>query len=111
MGIFEFHFHESEFKFAPSISNKGGETTDHDADSETDLSIESDTTSTPEMSKTTSESGSTMAKGVGVLVGLAFLVTMGALGKKLVSKRLGGEPEDEDEFESESPEETIEIAD
>lgn len=112
MGIFEFHFHESEFTFAPSITNKGGEATEDGEDAAAELTEPTDGEPVPVSPGARPEpSGSGGAKrGVAVLVGLAFLVGAAAVAKKAIDARRSGD-EAEDRLGTESVEKSIEIAD
>lgn len=110
MGILEFHFHESEFSFAPSV-NGGDEGDDHD-ESAGDTTMDDSSTAKPVAPKPRAtdggKSGSVAKKGLGVLVGLAFLAGVGIAVKRLASKALG---DDGDRLDTETVEESIEIAD
>lgn len=128
MGILDLHFHDSEFTFAPSMTNSG-ETASKGAkkggklpkiglgrsrsNEESETSETSETMST-EMSESEesdeSSGGSKAKKGLGVIVGLAFLVAIAVMAKK----RRGGEMSedmDTNEYGSDSVEESIEISD
>jgi len=78
MGILEFHFHESDFNFAPSVG----------ADGESDESSTEDGT----MLEPDAESGDG-GSGVGALVALGVLVALGLLVG--MRRRNGGEESDE----------------
>ena len=131
MGILDLHFHDSEFTFAPSMTNTG-ETASKGAKKGGKLpklglgrsrsSEESETSGMSGTSETTStgmsegeesdesSGGSTAKKGLGVVVGLVFLVAIAVLAKK----RRGGQESDDldtNEYGSESVEESIEISD
>lgn len=131
MGILELHFHDSEIKFAPSMTNtRGKEATEGEESSkkssrlgfgrsrssaESESSDEESTmtpseTSTAEEEFESSSGGSTAKKGLGVIVGLAFLVAVAAMAKKMADSE-GMEGMESDEYGSESTEESIKIAD
>lgn len=131
MGILELHFHDSEIKFAPSMTNTRGKgSTEGETSSkkssrlgfgrsrssqESESSEEESTTKSSEPSAAEEESesssgGSKAKKGLGVIVGLAFLVAVAAMAKKMTDSE-GMSDMESDEYGSESAEESIEIAD
>lgn len=130
MGILELHFHESEFKFAPSVSNGSGKgSTDgeqtsgkisrlgfgrtrsiQESESESETSTDTSTGTSTADEADSASGGSKAKKGLGAIVGLLFLVAVAVF----ANKRRGGqdaEGMDSDEHESETVEESIEIAD
>ncbi len=125
MGILDLHFHDSEFTFAPSMTNSG-ETASRGGkkggklpkiglgrsrsteESETSETMSTEMSESEESDK--SRGGSKAKKGLGVIVGLAFLVAIAVMAKK----RRGGEMSedmDTNEYGSDSVEESIEISD
>ena len=128
MGILDLHFHDSEFTFAPSMTNTG-ETASKGAKKggklpkiglgrsrSTEESETSETSETTSMEMSESEEsdessgGSKAKKGLGVIVGLVFLVAIAVV----ANKRRGGEMSedmDTNEYGSDSVEESIEISD
>lgn len=112
MGILEFHFHESEFAFEPSMTFPGEEYEEEAIEGASE-SDDADATPVPagrSSSDSTGDSGSTAKNGLAVLVGLAFLVGFGAVAKKLISKRRSS-GEDDERLSTEKVEESVEIAD
>ncbi|WP_232686043.1 hypothetical protein [Halobacterium zhouii] len=89
MGIIEFHLHEPEFEFAPSMGSRGGD--DSGLMDDSSMMDDRDT----EWSSDEEESGG----GMGKVVALAVLVGLGALA---MWRRRGGSSGHEDEaFETE----------
>jgi hypothetical protein len=108
MGILEFHFHDSEFAFAPSVDNTGGDEASETVD-ESPTTPRLPRTSDPAASASSGR-GRMAARGVGVLVGLAFLIGAGAFARRMVNRRRG-RGEDDPLDEEERIEESIEISD
>jgi|GEM_PF-1158754 len=112
MGIFEFHFHESEFTFEPSMTfpGEGSEEEAVDAAAEGGDTDAEPVPAGPGMDETSATAGGNAKTGLAVLLGLAFLVGVGAVAKKAISKQRAAKEAD-DRLTTEKVEESVEIAD
>jgi hypothetical protein len=99
MGILEFHFHDAEFDFSPSMTT-GGE--DVEAAFSDDSEAESEATEEPEAFGG-EESGdeSSESAGVGALIALGVLVALAVLAG-LRRRSSDSEPEPSEEVELEA---------
>ncbi|MXR21208.1 hypothetical protein [Halobacterium bonnevillei] len=99
MGILEFHFHDAEFDFSPSMTT-GGE--DVETAFSDDSEAESETTEEPE-AFASEESGneSSESAGVGALIALGVLVALAVLAG-LRRRSTDSEPEPSEEVELEA---------